>query len=205
MNAFVESCFAWPTLPVTILLVLICVYWLLVMVGAADMELFDFDLELDVDADSSILDVGFVPLRFLNLGNVPTMLWLSIFAIAAWAVSITMDGSTKLESPGDVLQALALSGGIAVLATKVLTQPLRGRFGHVEPNRAKEIIGHTCVITTSEASPTFGEAQYATEGAPLQLTVRTVEETLAKGEVAEIFDFAPEENIYYVKKVIREA
>ena len=89
MGQFIEGCFAWPSLPATILLLLICGYWCLVMLGALDMDVLDFDLDFDLEADveTSILQVGFIPLKWLNLGSVPTMLWLSVFALSGWMAS----------------------------------------------------------------------------------------------------------------------
>ena len=112
-----------------------------------------------------------------------------------------IDGATRYSDVGEIAAAVFRNAGIAVLVTKVLTQPLRGKFDDVEPVKAKELIGGTCVITTGEANQKFGEAQFATEGAPLTLTVRAVEGSLAKGEQAEIVDFSPEENIYFVRSM----
>ena len=208
MEQFLETCFGWPTLPASILLILVCIYWLFVIIGAVDIELFDFDFDLDadidVDADASILGLGFAPFRFLNLGSVPVMLWMSIFALLFWTSARLIDGSETYESIALIALAVVRNAGIAALVTKLVTQPLRGRFDPVEPNRAQDLIGNTCVITTGEATEKFGEAQYATDGAPLQLTVRTTEETLTKGEIAEIVDFEPEENIYFVRRANRE-
>jgi len=208
-----EPSLLWPTLPATVLLIVCCVYWLLVIVGAVtvDMLHIDFhDFHLDTDVDGSLLDLGFVPLRFLNLGRVPLMLWISVFALSAWGVSrlIISYGGLAEPHPHFVFSidapAIIRDSAIALAVTKVLTQPLRGIFDVIEPISAKELVGKTCVITTGEATPQNGEAQFATDGAPLSLNVRAVEGTLKKGELAEIFDYSPEENIYFVKRAKQE-
>ena len=63
MDQFIEGCFSWPSLPATVLLLLVCGYWCLVILGALDMDILDFDLDIDLDADvdASILQVGFIP------------------------------------------------------------------------------------------------------------------------------------------------
>ena len=206
MDEFLQGCFSWPTWPATVLLLMVLVYWLLVIVGAVDLELLNFDFELDIDVGGSVLDLGFVPFRFLNLGSVPVMLWISICSSIAWLttrlISVPEPHPTfDLAADG---KALLRDFGIAIMATKFITNPLRGRFDPVEPNRAQDLIGRTCVVTTSEVTQSFGEAQFATEGAPLILNIRATEEQLTKGDVAKIVDFTPEKNIYYVMKSDRE-
>jgi hypothetical protein len=202
-----ESSSMWPTWPATLLLIVVCGYWLLVVIGATTIEFLDFDFDLDGDVDGSILDLGFVPLRFLNLGSVPVMLWISIFSFSAWALSRWLS-SEELSNTFVFTQhapAMLRDFGIAVGVTKLLTEPLRGRFDPVEPNRAKQLIGQTCRITTGEATETFGEAEYLTEGSPLKLTVRISDGNLKKGDIATIVDYSSENNIYHVKLTTEEA
>lgn len=209
MEQFLESIFAWPTLPATVLLLLITGYWLLVMVGAVDLDFVDLDLHTDVDIDvdvahGSILDIGFVPLRLLNLGYVPLMLWFTVFGVAFWVTTRLIDGGAVYHDVPSIAQAVFRNVGLAVLATKILTQPLRGKFNPVEPNRARDLIGKSCIITTSEVTDRYGEAQITTNSAPITLSVRSLGDVLGRGDEAEIVDFASDENLYYVKKVRRE-
>jgi hypothetical protein len=82
---------------------------------------------------------------------------------------------------------------IALVLTKLFTQPLRGKFDAEEPNAAADLIGQSCRIVTSEVNERFGQAEYATEGAPLKLNVRTRRAELTKGDAAVIVDFDPEQ------------
>ena len=175
------------------------------MVGAMSTEILDFDLDfdLDVDADVSIFQLGFVPMRWLNLGSVPTMLWISVFAFAAWVTSRSFnspDPHATFEWAAD-WRALLRDFGIAVFVTKCVTQPLRGRFDPVEPNTADKLIGTHCCVSTLEVTESFGEALYSTDGAPLKLTVRTIEGKLNKGDQALIVNYIPADNIYIVQPV----
>ena len=204
MEQLIENCFSWPSWPATVMVLTVSAYWLFAMLGAVDLDTVDLDLDIDidVDADPSVLDLGFVPLRFLNLGHVPLMLWVSIFSLSAWIMSRAINSPLPHDtfnwmSDG---QALLRDFGLAAIITKFVTQPLRGRFKVVEPNLAKDLIGNTCVVTTSEVTDSFGEAEYVTDGAPLKLSVRTADESLTKGDTAVIVDFTPEKNLYFVKR-----
>ena len=143
-----------------------------------------------------------MPLKWLNLGSVPTMLWGSVFALAGWMTSRLINSPephASFEWYSDGL-AILRDIGISLVITKFLTQPLRGKFDPVEPNKADDLIGQTCVVTTSEVTESFGEAEYTTEGAPLKLTVRSADSSLAKGDSAEIVDFDPEKKTYQIKR-----
>lgn len=202
---FWENSFSGTSLPASVLLCMVLVYWLFVILGALDLDLFDFDLDFDAEADAiSILSVGFAPLRFFNLGRVPLMLWMSLFSFFWWMISLLLVLLTSRESGGQIGLVIARDVGIALFMAKLATNPLRGMFDLKEPNKAEELIGRTCVMLTSEVSETAGQAEYYTDGAPLKLNVRAINDSLTKGDVGEIVDYEPEKNIFLVKKTMLE-
>ena len=213
MPEFLETSFMWPTLPATLLVLVCCTYWLMVMLGALTVDALhiDFhDIHFDTDVDGSLLDLGFVPFRFLNLGRVPLMFWLSVFGLSAWVVSrVILTNFEHLEPHSgfdftNVSLAIVRDFAIAAAITKILTQPLCGKFDVVEPIGSKDLLGKTCRVTTNEVTDKYGEANFATDAAPLVLHVRAAEETLSKGDFAKIVDYSPEENIYFVKRAEQE-
>jgi hypothetical protein len=207
VEQFIESCFSWPSWPASVLLLCVCVYWMLMIFGAVDLDFLnidvDLDLDVDIDADISALQIGFVPLKWLNIGSVPTMLWGSIFALIAWLVSRLWNSPLPHPSFTWSTDPLAIMRdfGVAAMLTKVITQPLRGRFDLVEPNKAEDLVGQTCVVTTSEVTETFGEAEFATEGAPLRLNVRNDKGDISKGDTVLITYFRGETNVYVVERM----
>ena len=204
MEQFIENCFAWPTWPATVLLLCVCGYWLLMMLGAVDLDFLDVDLDMDVevDADPSILQFGFLPLKFLNIGSVPTMLWVSVFALTGWMVSRLWNSPLPHDAflwKADTI-AIVRDFGIGALLTKVITQPMKGRFDPVQPNMPATLVGRICVVTTTEVSDTFGEADLPTDAAPLKLKIRNSEGNISKGDNVVIVDFRSEDNIYFVRR-----
>jgi hypothetical protein len=220
MTELLQTCIVGGNIIPTTLLCLFLVYWLFVLTGAVGLELFDFDLDLDVDADvdvdagidiggtggsfNSMLSTGVVALKFLNIGNVPIMLWASLFSLSLWTLTMLLDDPSNHESLFRETMILIRNGFFSLILAKVLTQPLRGRFEPVEPNRPRDLIGTACVITTSEVTETFGQAQHEAQGAPLLLNVRTTAGPLAKGDTAVIVDFDPQQRVYFVKQSDQE-
>lgn len=203
MQQFIESCFSWPSWPASMMLLSVCVYWMLTIFGfmATDVLDFDLDFDVDIDADPSVLQFGFIPLKFLNLGSVPTMLWLSVFALVSWMASRLWNSPVPhpVWNWSTDPQAILRDFGIAAILTKVITQPLRGRFDPVEPNKAVDLVGRKCVVLTSEVTLTFGEAELATDAAPLRLKIRNGDGSLSKGDVVEIVDVREDDNVYFVE------
>lgn len=199
LQAFLDLCLSWPVIPATLLIVFVCLYWLLVILGAFDIDVLDFDLDFDADANS-ILGFGWVGLRFLNLGEVPLMLWLSIFGLSWWTFALIVDPSIASDNVMEIVWTVARDIGIAIVLTKFLTQPLRGKFEHKEPNTPQEMIGRTCIVTTTEVTDKFGHAELKAEAAPLLLAVRTRSGVLHKGDAAVIVEYDSEHKLYYVSE-----
>ena len=220
MAEFFEVCFAGANVIPTALLGISLAYWLFVLSGVVGLDVFDFDLDLDGDVDldvdvdgdldipsghmGSIMSVGVVVLKFLNVGSVPIMLWFSMFSLVLWMLTTTLDNPAHHESVLQDFMVLARNGFFALIGAKLLTQPLRGKFDFVEPNLPRDLIGNTCVVTTTEVTETFGQAEYTTEAAPLLLDVRSTDTSLTKGDRVLLVDFNPEQNTYSVEKANRE-
>ena len=134
---------------------------------------------------------GFVSvLRFFNVGDVPLMILVSALVGTMWAVSVL---STHYLNPQQSLLRAILwlvpNLLLSLLLTKAVTSPFRYLFGKANlgiqaPTR---IVGKTCIITTSEVTPKFGQARIEQEGAPITVNVRCrADATFSKGDEAVI-------------------
>ena len=204
MMQFIEYCFTGPIFPSTVLMILILLYGLMVVAGAVNLDLFDFDVDLDIEGP--ITSVGFVALRFLNFGNVPIMIWVTIFGLLWWIISILLwaffdQASNPLGSAS--LQVLR-NVVIAVAATKVATDPMRKFFDHTDNYKPLDLVGQECEVTTFEVTKEAGQAKFKTDAAPLLIDVRIEDGVLSKGDRATIIDFDPETKIYSITKTDTE-
>ena len=70
----------------------------------------------------------------------------------------------------------------------------------------RTLIGATCEISTTEATPDFGQAKFRTNASPLLLNVRTDGPHFAKGDEVRIIGFVDrEKRIYKVTNLQSEA
>lgn len=170
MSHFIDLLIAAPTLPGTVLLGVCLAYWIMLIIGAVDLHVLhmDFDLHVDADAapDAGHASWGLVAFRFLNINDVPFMIWLSFFAMSYVVVAAAAITVRPVPNEfGAIAAVIACTTAVSLLATKALTQPLRGKFDTIEPNVADTLIGRTCVITTLEVSERFGQARVESNGA----------------------------------------
>lgn len=208
IELFQES-IQWANLPYTAMLGLVLAYWLLVILGALDIDFGDFDIFPDVEPD---LDAG-VPsqagwlagvLQFLNLGQVPFMIVASFMVMSLWAGA--MIANHYWHIPGLVLALLLFIPNflVACIVTHFCARPFRKLFK--ELNRQGEeqlpITGRMGKVITSEVNDHFGQVEIQTEGAPIVISARTSSgESYTKGESVVVVEELESESSFRVKQL----
>jgi hypothetical protein len=179
------------------------------VVGGLGLDFLDLDLDFDTDFDAdttfdSAMSVGAVTLRFLNIGQLPINIWVSVFAIAFWLLAMMWRSPEELTTLLAIVGVIVRNGAIALIPTKLITQPLRGKFETIEPEQAENLIDRVGTVTTAEISRGGGQARFTSDASPLLLNVRTAQAVLAKGEQVRIVDYDPATSVYTVEKVIQK-
>ena len=196
-------------LPFSVLLGLIVLYWLLVALGALDVHLFsDFESEVQVEGDVDAHhefdhDLGSLTkiLHFVGVGDVPVMVIVSVLGLSMWLGSMI---ANYYLTDGSQLYALALlvpNFLISVVVTRFVTLPMRPLFRTLSKERGagEEVLGRVCQIVTSQATPTFGQAEITRSGAPVLINVRTLDDAvLVKGARAAVVRSDAEKGVYYI-------
>ncbi len=170
----------------------------------------DVDMGLDADVDPGthiggpdfLQGLGGLSIRCTNFGRVPVVLWGGIFTIAFWSVSYYLWHTFDSERYSTaILPTVLLSIRnmvIAVGITKGITQPMLGQFVDAPSYDQRKLLGATCEICTTEATPEFGQAKFRTNASPLLLNVRTDGAHIPKGTEVRIIGFDKEKRIYKV-------
>ena len=174
---------------------------------SADVDV-DPGLDVDGDADVAAADgttggsLWISVLRFFNVGDVPLMILISVMVFCSWAMGVLGNHYFNPElSTGRSMLLLIPIVVLSLLVTKVVTTPVRKIFSHANAGveAPMQMVGKTCVVTTGEVTPTFGQAQLAHEGPPITLNVRCpTDRSLSKGDEAVITDHDKESNTYTV-------
>ncbi|MCY9786287.1 DUF1449 family protein [Nocardiopsis sp. EMB25] len=218
MGLFLSTAFGFPTVLFTPMLIVAAVYWILVVVGAADTELLD-----GVDADGEAAGLSALMTRAGLLGGsgrtsaeshgersgarAPVTVSLTLMVGVAWFVSMMggiMTSLLETTSPSLLLALGAVVLLIALIAAWAVTSGLAMAVARLLPGRRSDskhdLVGRTCVIRIGEASEGFGRAEITTDaGAEISIHVRTTGgEVLPLGSTALIFDHDRENDVFLV-------
>jgi hypothetical protein len=223
----IDASLRFPTVIFTIGLGIVLIYWLFVLLGALDIDLFGHGHigdagkgigdaltggakggaealghgdghDLPIDADG----VGFWNL--LGLGTVPLTISVSGIFLSCWCLSLLgMSYATSAVGARPWLPFLILPLAILVglPLTGLLVRPLRGVFALREGKSNKDYIGSTCTITTGTVDEGFGQATIEDGGTVLVIPVRCDRNVLARGHKALVIDFDRSRHAYVVEPV----
>lgn len=211
----IQASLQFPTVVFTIGLGIALVYWVFVLLGALDIDLFGDaggagkglgdaltagkgGAQADGDGDGLI-------------GTVPVTISLSVLLLAGWCGSLlTMHYAAPSLAPtfGKWLPALVLPATLiaAILVTSIAVRPLRKVFHVAEGKSRRDYIGHTCTIITGRVDHDFGQADLEDGGTVLRIAVRmdASERKLGRGDRALIIDYDNAREAYVVESVADE-
>lgn len=212
MNQLLDASVRFPTVIFTIGLGICLVYWLFVLLGALDIDLFGDaagakggveglkGIKLDHDAD--VDGGGFW--HSLGLATVPVTISISVIMLVCWIASLlamryagSSVGSLAGWLPAVVLLAVIIIG---VPLAGVLVRPLGPVFEIKVGKSNRDYIGHVCTITTGHVDDGFGQATVEDGGTVLVIPVRCDrKDALARGHKALIIDFDDARAAYVVE------
>lgn len=217
---FINAVFSGPVLPATMFLGLLLLWNLLALLGTVDLHMpgsdVDLNLHTDIHAHADVhLDsagggagsaasdgLAILMMKWLNLKEVPLVLWMGVLAVLWWFFSAILWTSIDrrfFSEPGWLWSSLLVARNLAIAIplTKLATRPMRGWF-ITERISAHSLVGQECQISSSVASPEFGQVKFKTEGSPLLLNVRTDGPSLVQGTHVWITHYDAKRRIYIV-------
>ncbi|OAH10386.1 hypothetical protein [Streptomyces jeddahensis] len=151
MAEFLYATATFPAVLFTAALMVVIVFWLLVLLGAADHDSFDADVDTDA----------------LSLGGVPVSVSASLLIALSWFCSVT--GSVLLARTGGPTALLHLLDAVLLFAslfgswrlTQALIRPLAKLFPDEPGPSRQDFVGLTCTIRTGRVDADFGQAEVA--------------------------------------------
>jgi len=202
MADFITTCLTAPTVLYTALLGVAVLYWLLVAIGAFDIDVFHLHIDADASGDG-VHPHGF--LEFLSLGRVPVTVLATILVTFAWFLCLV--GEVALRAPlgavlpGAVYDWLMGVGAFAaaVPLTGFVARPLRGVFTIQEAQTKRGVVGSPATVTSVTADEHFGTAVADLVGDEIILNVVTrAGVTMTKGESAVVVEYDDARDLYLI-------
>lgn len=194
---------------VTVLFLVILLYWLVVLFGAVDFDTFDFDFDVEVDADvdvdadvesSSIFGISKL-LRFFNLGRVPFMVFLTFLVLPWWFGTVIVNNFFGFEGfiPGLVVLIPMLI--LSLFVAKILTTPFVKIFAALDKdNGERDVLGTIGTVRMTASENKTGQGEFKLGDAFLTLKIRTKEGTAKIGEKVMIVSDSNKDDFYEVEQ-----
>ena len=215
MDVF-EIAFSGVMLPITVLTLLVLAYWLLVIFGIVGLELFDINFDVDYNADVGDASTGNTVgeatslgvLKFFHVGEVPIMILVSIFAFSLWMVTYvaTVTFSEKYSGPLAILwigPSLLISLGL----TKAFLWPTSRLLKSFDGSKDAEVdlIGRTCIVTSTDVTAEFGQAEVKIDGPSIIIDVRGAKgDVFVKGDFARVVSQSKGNQTYLIRPISAE-
>lgn len=211
MEDFLATVLSFPTVVYTTGLGLVLVYWLTVILGALDVDVFDVDGDLDIDGDA--VDVGdgvegasglAAILTVLRLRHAPLTVSISVLTIAAWLFSYVGARTVMPLLPLPAAISALLVGvtalGLALPVASLVTRPLGPLFALQQGKDKQSFVGGMCTVRTGRVDGKEGQALIEDGGAGLLVRVRCDDPAaLARGDQAIITAYDADEDVYDVE------
>ena len=213
-------------LPITILLLVVLVYWIIASIGLVDLDggVADADVDLDVDLDMDLdadLDVdadidgdfelsdhasGLTSnglLKFAGLGEAPLIFILSLLALFLWATNfltnyyLNPEGSLKFACLL-FIPVLIVSCILARLAIKPFA-PLMKYIRSKEP--VAQIVGSTGYVESGKIDHEFGRITVDFDGRPqlIRAVLADQYDSLKKGDRVLVIQRQGDSDLYVVR------
>ncbi|MFD7526382.1 MULTISPECIES: hypothetical protein [unclassified Streptomyces] len=193
MQEFLSAATAFPAVLFGAALAVVVLFWLLVLVGAADHHSFDGDLDTDL----------------AGIGGVPVTVSVSVMVVVGWFTALTgtvlvhRSGTTGLTRAAlaCAVFAGALLLGWAVL--RILVRCFRRSFPDEPPPSRQDFLGRVCTVRTGSVSSDFGQAEVtADDGSTAIVQVRLLAPAdgpvLAAGSAGLLYAYDDEGEFFWV-------
>ena len=188
------------------LFVFVLIYWVVVMLGAVDLDALDIDVDVDLDGPGVDADAGISVswlnsiLAFFNLSHIPLMVFISFLVLPMWFISVQLNDI--LGNTNFLLGLVFLIPNLLVslFIAKFLTMPFVKMFSKMnsEGQTTTTMIGKICRVVLTLNSNSVGQVEVNVDGSNYRISAKTIEDkVMQKGEEGLVIEYH-ENSKYYV-------
>ena len=208
---FITKISLYPTIIFTGLVMFVTLYWVVSLLGMADMDSVD-PSESGGDADVSTLSsTGFFAGLMLKFGlyGVPLIIILSLISLIGWLLSYLYTSFLHQYFDSGVLYYLFGTGAlifvlvVSMWLTGIIISPIRKNIAKIPKRNSSNNVGKIAVVRTLSVTDKHGEAELNDGGAGLILKIRsdTNDGLLKQGDRVMLIEYLDEANTYRVAVV----
>lgn len=188
------------------LFVFVLIYWVVVMLGAIDLDALDIDVDVDLDGSGVDADTGMSIswlnsiLAFFNLSHIPLMVFISFLVLPMWFISVQLNDILGNTSFLLGLVFLIPNLLVSLFIAKFLTMPFVKMFSKMnsEGQTTTTMIGKICRVVLTLNSESVGQVEANINGSNYRISAKTTEgNVMQKGEEGLVIEYH-EDGKYYV-------
>ncbi|MBN8525227.1 MAG: DUF1449 family protein [Planctomycetes bacterium] len=206
MDAFLTALFSFPTAIFSVALGVAFLYWLLVILGACDIDLLHIgDHDAGADHDAGTGHNAHAILEFLRVGQVPVTIIATTFVVFAWIVSLAATTFVRPHVPDWSwwmfgLIALATALVVGFMATGLVTAPLAKIFSIKGVFVADDLVGKMVEVTSTTVDSRFGTARHDRSSGEevIMQVICDPKHLLKRGEQAVVMEYDKPTGIYRI-------
>ena len=206
---FITKISLYPTIIFTGLVMFVTLYWVVSLLGMADMDSVEFgESEGDV---STLSTTGFFTILILKFGlyGVPLIIILSLISLIGWLLSYLYTSFLHQYFDSGLLYYLFGTGAlvfvlvVSMWLTGIIISPIRKNIAKTPKRNSSSNIGKVAVVRTLSVTDKYGEAELNDGGAGLILKIRSDNNDglLKQGDRVVLVEYLEEANTYRVNPV----
>lgn len=208
---FITKISLYPTIVFTGLVMFVTLYWVVSLLGMADMDSVDVGETGSDAAVSDLSSTGFFTGLMLKFGlyGVPLVIILSLISLIGWLLSYLYTSFLHQNFDSGVLYYVFGTGAlifvlvVSMWLTGMIISPIRKNIARIPKRNSANNVGKIAIVRTLSVTDKHGEAELNDGGAGLILKVRSDNSTslLKKGDRVMLIAYLEETNTYQVAHV----
>ncbi|MDX2374388.1 DUF1449 family protein [Psychrobacter sp. PP-21] len=212
---FVTKISLYPTIIFTGLVMFVTLYWVVSLLGMADMDTVDLvDVSGESGSDTDIANLsstGFFTGLMLKFGlyGVPLIIILSLVSLIGWLLSYLYTSFLHQYLDSGALYYLFGTGAlvfvlvVSMWLTGIIISPIRKNIAKIPKRNSSSNVGRVAVVRTLSVTDKHGEATLNDGGAGLILKIRSDmnDHQLKQGDKVVLVEYLDSTNTYRVTPV----
>lgn len=206
---FITKISLYPTIIFTGLVMFVTLYWVVSLLGMADMDTVELGESGGKVADLS--SAGFFTGLMLKFGlyGVPLIIILSLVSLIGWLLSYLYTSFLHQNFDSGILYYVFGTGAlifvlvVSMWLTGMIISPIRKNIAKIPKRNSSNNVGKVAVVRTLSVTDKHGEAVLNDGGAGLILKIRSEinDNSLKQGDKVLLVEYLDETNTYRVTPV----
>ncbi|TVQ15320.1 MAG: hypothetical protein EA361_06010 [Bacteroidetes bacterium] len=212
MEKLLHIAFAPANFILTLLLIIVTIYWLIVIFTGFDFDLAEADADFDIDASGDISKpeagnlegegVWSAMLRFFHIGELPVIFIITLVVISMWLINVNITAILGI-SHNPLGFALYLPGFIvSMLVTKIIARPfvkLYAMFNH-KGETPIDFIGKTGRVISPMRENRLGQIEVHVMKDVIKIYTKSIDgQPIQYNDTVIVLEESPDRKFFFVQ------